>query len=288
MTITTSNWQTPLRDPFLNKIIPYLLDPEDPQTMASMNAVCRNWRAHMLTERPYLLALKNLKYPGLDMYANRPRASYLAYLPKSLSEKMQLAFYKAQIGTSSREANFVAMALTNPLVLDTLIVDILQMNPSISTVFSCPISLLVCGAAITPSNHATEVRFVENLDVIAKRAAIAGCTLIMGIFLTHMGCIGANILGYYTNEEANMNSDRITLPMMNLLACGFFVLPYFISECDTTTELFEGYRTAKSSIAALKPVVQKVTSVVGRCISTTKSLKERICNATRNYFQFKR
>jgi hypothetical protein len=78
-------------------------------------------------------------------------------------------------------------------------------------------------------------------------------------------------------------SGNVIIPLMQasiyLIKINTSVVPYFAFSFPGNSQLTENYRKAKGCLAALKPVVQKVTSPLSKCLSSQlASLEDWICN----------
>lgn len=239
----------PIADDVLaNHIFPYLLDPKDSTSIASLNRVCRQWNRVLQGERPYraLTQFKDFKenYPEMAQLAESglsKRASYLGSFPKTLYEKMVKAYNKTDANTSYLESNVLVTALaTAPHIIGLCPwAFILSAIPSIGR------------RPIPPDLTFAPFEIAFRATLVTASAAVLGKILFAFdcgfIPIDHKICPKLYTLNYVATWSL------ICLPVLLIPAA------FTLSKDSLLTE---GYRTAKCGLSALSACAKTTCSKI--------------------------
>jgi hypothetical protein len=111
------------------KIFPFLMDPKNPQSIDTLNRVCRRWHEIMQSQAPYFAKLQEESFFSpdfMDRFPLKPHASiprtprdfYLGRFPKTLGGRIKRAYKRVQEKTSDFESKTVAtMAIVSGSVI---------------------------------------------------------------------------------------------------------------------------------------------------------------------------
>lgn len=242
-----------------SKIFSMLLDPEKAESIASISRVCQEWRDIMSTDLPFAEKIQEKqffeRYPRMAVHrvlAKSDRELYLSYFPKTLRERMKLAWVSTQLNTTDFEAKHLfTLALTFPHVYSAILNSFLSLTGSTDEEFPIfPLSLFAlsfCPATLHPT-RARDNAWAFRMVLFAIIAASLLIVRLEGIdILFHPQDTCPNI-----EPKSKDIIDRWKIPLIWVFSYGMHSLRSY----EEDTLLSKTYRIAKGSMSASVPLIK--------------------------------